>query len=227
MTNTEKWQQAAKAFLARTRKELWGKAGPNTQVQLYHMGFSVNESLDALLGWNPHPMKRTSDKWGLTGDPLVLPPGIVVPWVKDTEIRRLSIYLCEGDRQGEICLVPGSDRGPRITGVDNPAVVVVAGDLAGLRVELAAAGRADLVVLPYADADAARDDAVRMRVQQADTCLVFGNEALCRNLEAATGRVLDKGREPIFTDDGVGNAGISLLNAWLSANSRTGLEAVM
>ncbi len=219
IANAEKWQQAAKAFLARTRKELWGKAGPDIQVQLYHMGFSVNESLDALLGWNPHPMKRAADKWGLTGEPLILPPGIVVPWVENTEIRRLSLYVCEGGRQGEICVVPGSDRTPRITGSDKPAVVVVAGDLAGLRVQLAIAGGADLVILPCTGENAALDDAVWMRVRQADTCLVYGDETLCRNLEAATGRVVDKGREPIFTQDGGEGNWISGLNAWLSENS--------
>lgn len=106
-TPSEQWQHHATAFLARCRGQMWGKHKEEPLAWMFRAGFTVSFAEEAFFGWNFRPMTRNAASWfgpDHEGESFFLPQGLVLPWIHEQKILRLSILKPDG----ESLVLPGS-----------------------------------------------------------------------------------------------------------------------
>ena len=73
------WQDRAQAYVCWAQDQLWGTDGERG------MNYLVNRGLEELtigmfmLGWIPATWQDLPEKWGLTGKPVTIPKGVIIP----------------------------------------------------------------------------------------------------------------------------------------------------
>jgi hypothetical protein len=120
------WQHQATAFLARCRAQMWGKHKEEPLAWLYRAGFSVSFAQDHFLGWNFRPMQRNAALWlgeDRAGEKYALPQGLLLPWIQESQMLRLSILGMEGDT----FILEGSSLRPLVA-EKGPCLLVCASD---------------------------------------------------------------------------------------------------
>lgn len=94
------WRDAAKAFCAKCKNELWSDsaAGRSAREYLHERGLN-NETIRAAgLGANPNDRWPTKDEWGLDSEGKVwLPRGVVIPWADEGGVSGVNIRRPDGD----------------------------------------------------------------------------------------------------------------------------------
>ena len=100
----ELWNTKAIGFVTRARQELWGKHNAGIMAFLFERGLSNKTAEKLLLGWNRRGKLRSAESWGL--DPgkvtseegkIFFPEGIVVPYVLEEQLRKITIVVCDED----------------------------------------------------------------------------------------------------------------------------------
>lgn len=97
---SEQWQHQATAFLARCRAQMWGKHREEPLAWLFRAGFTVAFAENALFGWNFRPMTRNAASWlgpEHEGEKFFLPSGLVLPWIHEQKVLRLSVVRENGE----------------------------------------------------------------------------------------------------------------------------------
>jgi hypothetical protein len=134
MTGNDLWKDKAIAFLARSRKELWGKHNEDILAWFFKAGFRNRFIQDMLLGWNKRPKERPAENWGFSpafsegfvrNGNLFFPPGIVIPFVVDKHLAKLVIYDHESPSPRPSFTVPGSSPDPMVFGGKTGRIAVV------------------------------------------------------------------------------------------------------
>lgn len=115
------WKQKAAAFVTRSHRHLWGKNNEDPLAYLFTRGLKNEFAKKMLVGWNKFGQNRPLENWGLKneiseGGKLFLPPGIVVPYIKNKQLLSVFIYIYEENRPGKTVLLPGSSPPPLILG---------------------------------------------------------------------------------------------------------------
>ena len=86
------WQDAAARFIVQAQEVLWGAAGDRARAWLLGRGLSPDTMLRANLGYNRWDLYQPARAWCLPhAKPVWLPRGIVIPWMIDGELWRLTI----------------------------------------------------------------------------------------------------------------------------------------
>lgn len=141
MTENSLWREKAVAFTARSRRELWGRHNEDILSWFFLNGFKNRFIEDMHLGWNKRSGKRPAGNWGFpddftdpdTGfDYLLFPPGIVIPWVVDGNLRKLMIFDHMKSTENRCFTVHGSARGPVVYGGKTKLIAVVENIIHGL-----------------------------------------------------------------------------------------------
>jgi DNA primase len=103
------WQERARSFVTWSQQQLVGSEG---QEYLAKRGINANTARTWGLGWNPQWWKIPAADWGLTGDPVWLHPGVVIPHEDlDGQIWGIKIRVF---KDGEAVTESGGKyRGPR------------------------------------------------------------------------------------------------------------------
>ncbi|TYT73843.1 hypothetical protein [Desulfobotulus mexicanus] len=107
MLKTENWRHQATAFLARCRAQMWGRHKERPLEWLFRAGFSVSFAQDHFLGWNFRSMYRNAALWlgpEREDEKYFLPEGLLLPWIQNEILLRLSIL----DPEGHIHILEGS-----------------------------------------------------------------------------------------------------------------------
>lgn len=173
------WKNKAFSFLVRCRSELWGKHNEDILAWMFKQGFSNQFAQDMLLGWNKYPKIRPVLNWGLwegLDDPLIchdkltLPPGLVIPYIVDKDLRKLMFYNYQSDRPQRGLPLPGGSAEPMVLGRPSPRIAVVFDIIHGLYAHQELKDQFT-VVIPHAFD--VQDEKTLSLVRHADVCLVF------------------------------------------------------
>lgn len=120
--NKAVWNRKATAFAVRSHRHLWGKNNEDPLAYLFTRGLKNQFIKDQYLGWNKFGQERPVKNWGMKPnaelpEKFLLPPGIVIPFIKDTLL--ISIFIQPfGDSTPTTNMVPGS-RSPTLR-LDSP-----------------------------------------------------------------------------------------------------------
>lgn len=98
------WQERARAFVAWTQGQLWET--PAALGYLHGRGLSDDTIRSAGLGWNPRILHDPAARWGLDGDPVYLPVGLVIPCELANEMWYVKIR--QPEREPKYLAVRGS-----------------------------------------------------------------------------------------------------------------------
>ena len=79
MPPSSMWQERARAFVAYAQEQLWTAVGVPGLDYLCEGGLSVETIRRFGLGWNPRSLWDDPTHWGLSGDRVYLPRGVVIP----------------------------------------------------------------------------------------------------------------------------------------------------
>ncbi|MBI9090295.1 MAG: hypothetical protein JEZ12_13845 [Desulfobacterium sp.] len=124
------WEQRAMAFVTRSFRQLWGKNNEEMLAWLFNQGLSNPFVRTQLWGWNKHGQARNPALWGIepTDDTpaLVLPQGIVVPYIVDKRLRKITIV------NNETMEVPGGSHEPMVLGNQFKVIALVPDCVDGL-----------------------------------------------------------------------------------------------
>ncbi|TWI68607.1 hypothetical protein LZ24_02443 [Desulfobotulus alkaliphilus] len=126
MQKTENWRHQATAFLARCRAQMWGRHKERPLEWLFRAGFSVSFAQDHFLGWNFRPMYRNAALWlgpEREGEKYYLPEGLLLPWIQNETLLRLSIL----DPEGHLHILEGSST-EAITAGEGPCLFITGND---------------------------------------------------------------------------------------------------
>lgn len=107
---SESWQHQAMAFLARCRAQMWGKHKEEPLAWLFRAGFTTSFADKAFFGWNFRPMTRNAGTWlgpEHEGEKYFLPSGLILPWIHEEKLLRLSVV----QENGEVFVLCGSSTG--------------------------------------------------------------------------------------------------------------------
>ncbi|MBU1168974.1 MAG: hypothetical protein KKD44_05360 [Proteobacteria bacterium] len=135
------WKNKAMAFLVRSRQELWGKHNEDIIAWFFLEGFTHRFIHHMLLGWNRVSRIRPASNWGIpdrAGDnnvrqgKLILPPGIVIPYIVNKDLRKLLIYNHLSDNPTRNVTLPGSSSESIILGEQRTRVAVISNIIHGL-----------------------------------------------------------------------------------------------
>ena len=164
------WEQRAMAFVTRSFRQLWGKNNEDMLVELYNQGVSHPFARARLLGWNKHGQTRNPEHWGIepTDDipPLLLPQGLVVPYIVDKRLRKITIV-----NEAETVEVCGGSREPMVLGSDARVIALVPDCMDGLFL-FQEKGDMLSVIIPCRQGEPL-DDAAGKRLSNACTVLSF------------------------------------------------------
>lgn len=106
------WQASAEAFLAYCFDYLWGKRPRPILDYLAQRGIPEDVAQWATLGYNPTPLYRPVDRWGVDGEVVWLPAGIVFPWFVDGVLWKLNIRQLGRHTGDKYITVKGSGNAP-------------------------------------------------------------------------------------------------------------------
>jgi DNA primase len=74
-----KWEDHAALFCDECQGRLWKDEGKRARAWLYDRGLQPDILREWGIGFNPQDGKESAESWGLDGDPVWLPKGIVIP----------------------------------------------------------------------------------------------------------------------------------------------------
>lgn len=113
---TPAWQAAAWGFLARCQAVLWSPTGERARSYLHARGLRDETLRRWNIGFQPAPdLFVTAERWGLDGR-LLLPRGIVIPWLAGGRLWHLKVRTSGQDRRGRYQAVRGGH--PWLFGAD-------------------------------------------------------------------------------------------------------------
>jgi hypothetical protein len=128
LVNPELWNKSVTAFVVRIRAQFWGKHNEDAHAWLYTNGFTLNYAKDMLFGLNLRSVYRSAEIWGAnTGKDgnLLIPAGIVVPYLEDKKVLKLTVISMNNNSITEI--FPEKNRADDtwlMSGSDHPCVIV-------------------------------------------------------------------------------------------------------
>lgn len=108
---SELWLSKAIGFVTRARTEMLGKHNAEIMAFLFEYGLSNKTSEKYLLGWNRRDKLRLAESWGAEEGMgrLFFPEGIVVPYIVEKILRKITIVIPGNDSAGnENHVVDGS-----------------------------------------------------------------------------------------------------------------------
>ncbi|MCP4115225.1 MAG: hypothetical protein GY737_07395 [Desulfobacteraceae bacterium] len=168
------WEQRAMAFVTRSFRQLWGKNNEDMLAWLYNMELSNPFARARLLGWNKHGQTRNPELWGVepTDDnpALLLPRGLVVPYIVDKRLRKITIVNKE-----ETVEVRGGSREPMVLGNDSRVMAIVPDCMDG-HFLFQEKGERLSVIIPCSQGEPL-DATTRERLSNAGTVLVFHKDS--------------------------------------------------
>lgn len=171
MIEKKRWFKHAVAFAVRARAEMWGKHNAEVLAFLFQYGFKNRFVKDLLVGWNRRERFREAKTWGLSsGKRVALPEGLVIPYLLDKQLRKLTIVRHTGDFRGPDYVVPGSRPISMVFGA-GPLVAVVENILDGLLLHQEM-GEGCSVIIPH-DLATPPDAHAEKRLQEAERVLFF------------------------------------------------------
>ncbi|MCP4021852.1 MAG: hypothetical protein GY729_08420 [Desulfobacteraceae bacterium] len=130
--NRTLWEKKAIAFVTRSHQHLWGKNNEDPLVWLYEQGLKNQFVKQMHLGWNKHSQKRNSQNWGLKEGSLVLPAGIVIPYIIKKNLKSIMIYPYQDKNIKNAVILPGSQGDPMILGNPKKNVAILTNVMDGL-----------------------------------------------------------------------------------------------
>ncbi len=109
------WRARANAIGAEAFNTLWSDAGEQARAYLHGRGLTDDTILRFLLGYLPRDVREDAEAWGLAGDPIWLPRGIVIPWTIDGYAWALKVRRASGGpkyiaARGSAPVLFGADR---------------------------------------------------------------------------------------------------------------------
>ncbi|MDQ6671462.1 MAG: hypothetical protein M3069_12055 [Chloroflexota bacterium] len=111
------WQVAASLFVERTERMLWSADGDRARVYLHQRGLRDKTLHTWRLGFQPrYGLYAPAQDWGLDGQPVYLPRGIVLPWIVDGRVGHLQVRASAHDPQQRYLSVRGGH--PWLFGAD-------------------------------------------------------------------------------------------------------------
>ncbi len=132
----ELWLKKAIAFNVRARAEMWGKHNAEIMAFVYEYGLANKTVEKLLLGWNRRGKTRPLESWGLESlgkdEKLLFPEGIVVPYVVDENLKKVTIVRHLEKSENRNHVIPGSLPVSMVFGEPSPEVFVVNNILDGL-----------------------------------------------------------------------------------------------
>ena len=132
----ELWLQKAIAFNVRARAEMWGKNNTEIMAFVYEYGLANKTVEKLLLGWNRRDKSRPVENWGLESfdndEKLRLPAGIVVPYVVDENLKKVTIVRHMHETVNKNHVIAGSLSVSMVFGKPAALVLVVDNILDGL-----------------------------------------------------------------------------------------------
>jgi hypothetical protein len=169
------WEQRAMAFVTRSFRQLWGKNNEEMLARLFNQGLSNPFARTRLLGWNKHGQARDPAPWGVapTDDSpaLLLPQGLVVPYIVDKRLRKITIV------GKETVAVLGSCQEPMVLGTDFKVIALVQDCMDGLFLFQEKGDFLGVIIPSNPAAEEPLDDAARKRLSNACTVLVFHKDS--------------------------------------------------
>lgn len=102
------WLNKAIGFVTRARQEMWGKHNTDIMAFLFEYGLSNATAKEYLLGWNRRGKFRSAESWGLNPDEItseegkiVFPEGIVVPYIVEEQLKKITIVMHKKKSAGQ------------------------------------------------------------------------------------------------------------------------------
>ena len=94
------WQDAASLFVERTERTLWSASGDRARTYLHQRGLRDHTLRARRLGFQPrYGLYAPAEDWGLDGQRVYLPRGIVLPWMFDGCVGHLQVRTSSYDPQ--------------------------------------------------------------------------------------------------------------------------------
>jgi len=169
------WEQRAMAFVTRSFRQLWGKNNEEMLARLFNQGLSNPFARTRLLGWNKHGQARKPEPWGMapTDDipALLLPQGLVVPYIVDKRLRKITIV------GKETVEVQGGSQEPMVLGTDVKVIALVQDCMDGLFLFQEKGENLSVIIPSNPAAKEPLDAAARKRLSNACTVLVFHKDS--------------------------------------------------
>jgi hypothetical protein len=85
------WQERAEAFVKASAQELWEPCGAEALAYLHKRGLRDQTIMTAEIGYNRYDRRDSCEAWGLEGNRVWLPRGIVIPSRLDGQLWRIDI----------------------------------------------------------------------------------------------------------------------------------------
>ena len=92
------WQAAASLFVEHAERSLWPAEGDRARAYLQQRGLRDHTWRAWRLGFQPHyGLYAPAEEWGLDGQRMYLPRGIVLPWIVDGRVGDLQVRTSSHD----------------------------------------------------------------------------------------------------------------------------------
>lgn len=144
------WQDRAQAFVNWAQDQLWGKDGDRGMNYLVGRGLEERTIGMFMLGWCPSLWQDMPEKWGLTGKPVTLPKGVIIPCWREglwyVKARQLGGNVKYLSIRGGVNTMFGVDRMKR----DSRPLLIVEGEFDAMVAWQECADYVDVVALPGA-----------------------------------------------------------------------------
>jgi DNA primase len=102
------WQTAALAFVEQSEAAIWSATGDRARAYLHQRGLRDDTLRTWRLGFQPHyGLYAGAEDWGLDGQLLYLPRGIVLPWLVDRRVGHIQVRTSSHDPQQRYLSVRG------------------------------------------------------------------------------------------------------------------------
>lgn len=148
------WRRKAVAFVTRCHQHLFGKNNEDPLVYLFANGLKNDLAKDLLVGWNKFSQERPPENWGFGPGPekLLLPKGLVIPYIVDKTLLSIFIHAYDGPGEGKTRLIPGSLSSSLILGNQTGRVAVLQHLMDGLFLFQETKGQVCVIIQPDPEA---------------------------------------------------------------------------
>jgi hypothetical protein len=86
-----KWDLSARTFLIECGQAIWSDEGEKAVIWLENRGLKFESVIKAEIGYNPHDYNGDPAEWGVPGEKVWLPRGIVIPCFYGVELQYIKI----------------------------------------------------------------------------------------------------------------------------------------